>query len=412
MNNILSAFGFYGGKARMAPLICDMLDYKGTDIYIEPFGGACRVLLNKTRHQREIYNELGIGLYYFFDAMSKPESAKKVISRLYHMEPDRDTFNQMQRYKLGYETDLMEHMDKQFRKLVWKCKKKYQDGELKKLYSHIGKREYEGVIKTSREILGKNILEEQEEIIQFKEYEGLYDSYWNMVGDAYWEAFADADKEEKEMNDMYEKELRSSKRELYQLCHEKGLEAIDAYTADTLVSNSAEQNMDNIEMAIATFITYFFSRDGMGLDYSREKNETLDAYYSRIFMLEEVAERLRGVIVQQGNAMNLIESYCGYKDVMMYLDPSYLSPEKSGDGGGNDLGKGVYNCSFSYDEHLKLAEMIKGAKAKIILSNYDVEPYKGILVGSKGWKKFYFDTTTGVGSKKGNKRTEVLWMNY
>ncbi len=47
MDKTLSAFNYYGGKARMAPLICDLLDYDTTDIYIEPFGGGARTLLNK-----------------------------------------------------------------------------------------------------------------------------------------------------------------------------------------------------------------------------------------------------------------------------------------------------------------------------------------------------------------------------
>lgn len=66
MNRVLSPFSFYGGKAKMSSLIVDMLDYNNTDIYIEPFGGACRVLLNKPRHREEIYNDFGAGLYSFF----------------------------------------------------------------------------------------------------------------------------------------------------------------------------------------------------------------------------------------------------------------------------------------------------------------------------------------------------------
>ena len=48
---LLSPFGFYGGKSKMAVTICSMIDYNNTDIYIEPFGGACRVLLNKKPHK-------------------------------------------------------------------------------------------------------------------------------------------------------------------------------------------------------------------------------------------------------------------------------------------------------------------------------------------------------------------------
>ena len=57
--NPLSIVPYYGGKAKMASFIADMLEYKDTSLYIEPFGGGCRTLLNKPRHEKEIYNDKG-----------------------------------------------------------------------------------------------------------------------------------------------------------------------------------------------------------------------------------------------------------------------------------------------------------------------------------------------------------------
>ena len=43
----LSIAPYFGGKARMAHFIADRLDYANSDIFVTPFGGMCRVLLNK-----------------------------------------------------------------------------------------------------------------------------------------------------------------------------------------------------------------------------------------------------------------------------------------------------------------------------------------------------------------------------
>ena len=57
-NRALTLFGYYGGKARLAKYIAELLDYDNTDVYIEPFGGAGSVLLNKPPHKVEIYSDL------------------------------------------------------------------------------------------------------------------------------------------------------------------------------------------------------------------------------------------------------------------------------------------------------------------------------------------------------------------
>lgn len=80
---VLSAFPYYGGKAALAPVICDMLDYSHANIFIEPFGGGARVLLNKPRHPVEIYNDASAGLCAFMRCMSDPQTAREVIRRLY-----------------------------------------------------------------------------------------------------------------------------------------------------------------------------------------------------------------------------------------------------------------------------------------------------------------------------------------
>lgn len=407
---VLSPFSFYGGKDRMAPLICDLIDYKDTDLYIEPFGGACRVLLNKPRHKAEIYNDFGYGLCNFFETLGNTELSKEVIDTLYSIVPSEELFYQMLQYKLEHEQELTENMQKQFRKFIWNCNKKYQFIDLKKLHSAVGKREYKIIVDTMKEIAANGVITDTNDIRLFKGYSKLYNQYWHIVkieyNKAYKEAKVSFESEWKARNI----DIKQSKKEkyLHSFCHKNALEKIEHYTNDILSANGTDSDKDTIKMAVATFITYYLSRDGMGLDYSSAKNKSLNRYYDYLNNLKDIAQRFEGVQVTQADAIMIVCQYCDNENVMMYLDPSYLKPEDTN----KDLGKGIYNRSSDYEEHEALAYAIQDAKAKIILSNYEVAPYTEYLDEAHGWKKLYFETNTSVGGKKDNRRTEVLWYNY
>lgn len=89
----LSMFSFFGGKQALAPFICDLLDYSTTTVYFEPFGGACRTLLNKPRHATEVYNDSSAGLCSFVRLMSNPDTAMELIDRLYDTEYSQEQFD-------------------------------------------------------------------------------------------------------------------------------------------------------------------------------------------------------------------------------------------------------------------------------------------------------------------------------
>lgn len=406
-NNTLSPFPFYGGKYRMAPLIIDMLDYS-TDLYIEPFGGACRVLLNKPRHAGEIYNDTGYGLCSFFEALSNPDTSGKVVEELYKIEPDEQVFYEMLQYKLEQEQELTEALHRQFQQFIRNCIKRYESKELRKLHGLIGKKEYESIIQIINEIDSKGVIQGGNDITAFHSFSRLYKQYWEIVKDEYGEAYKEA-KEDFEIawEERGSKDAEIKKEKLSHIyCHREALEEIEHFTNDVLVVNSA--NKDIVKMAVATFITYYFSRDGMGITYSTAKNKSLESYYNYLANLEDVAKRFEGVVVTQADALTLVCQYCENENVMMYLDPSYLEPEKSK----KDLGKNVYSTSYSQEQHSELACAIQDAKAKIIISNYNVNPYKEMLTEEHGWKHISYETTTGVGSKKNNFREEILWYNY
>lgn len=394
----------------MAPLICDLIDYKHTNLYIEPFGGACRVLLNKPRHEQEIYNDFGYGLTTFFETLGNQQLSQEVIDALVRLTPSEELFYQMRNYKQEHEQELTDNLQQQCKSFVWNCWKKYQSPELKKLHRAVCNKEYKRILDIADQKINSGVIKDIHDMKTFNKFLSLYRQYWDIVETDYREEYDNAMLDFETVWKSRNANSKTCNKQKYQreFCHRQALNRIADYTSDTIVSNGAEQDNDPVQMAVATFITYYLSRDGMGLEYSSVKNQSIDRYYSHLQYLKDIAQRFEGVVVTQVDALYLVANYCKYENVMMYLDPSYLKPDDLK----KDLGKGIYARSFEREEHERLANIIKDAKAKIILSNYEVEPYLSILSENKGWKKYYYDTHTSVGSKKDNKRTEVLWYNY
>jgi DNA adenine methylase len=73
------AFGWYGGKSVLAPVIIRLLPIHQT--YVEVFGGSAAVLLAKPPSPVEIYNDINAGVVNFFRVLRDPDK----YDRFYRM---------------------------------------------------------------------------------------------------------------------------------------------------------------------------------------------------------------------------------------------------------------------------------------------------------------------------------------
>ncbi len=436
----LSIAPYYGGKGRMAHFIADRLNYDDSDVFVTPFGGMCRVLLNKPRHKVECYNDYSSGLTALMRILSDPDKAVEFIHRL----EDETVYSEKEFIKQkaifdNAENDLEVQAKERLRQLLI---------DKKIVEPHSANALLNEMLWQSFEMAEKAVNPERE-------------TPPRKITPAVKDGLARL----QEVLLIEEKEAKGkpvNERRIFQLhirnCLADWIEAYQVKENTGFLERSSDlgKYVSDMDLAIATYVVFQQSRDGMGQAWSAEKFKTNDQYRRQIVRLFDCAERLEGVEVFQIDAVDffrnmmfvdvntslsevppqfqILNEWINNPRVMMYCDPSYISVEsekkllegidvdntpcladaikkKFGDRMPKNLGK-VYAMSFGYDDQEKFLQCIQQAKCRILVSNYDLQLYNKYLNEETGWHREEFETTTGVGSKKDNKRVEVIWYNY
>lgn len=108
-----------------------------------------------------------------------------------------------------------------------------------------------------------------------------------------------------------------------------------------------------------------------------------------------VIERLRGVVIENREAIGLIEQ-CDSPDTLFYVDPPYAAETR-------DAGKD-YAHEMTTENHQRLAEVLNKVAGSVVVSGYDCPLYTTLF---KGWGRI---EKTGPFCDMARERTEVLWM--
>lgn len=115
--------------------------------------------------------------------------------------------------------------------------------------------------------------------------------------------------------------------------------------------------------------------------------------------LYEIAERLRGVIIEQMDALALIRKY-DHDRALFYVDPPYV-----GDTRHRRLLK-AYRYEMTDDDHRELAAVLHDCKGMVILSGYDGELYQELF---GDWQRY--DREFRTNGNTTTNATESLWLN-
>lgn len=350
----LTLFSYFGGKARFCKEIAELLDYGNTNIYIEPFGGAASVLLNKPTHGTEIYSDVSRGLVALMTYLSDSDKASELIDCLYDTVYSIDCFNECLEYRNS--------VDDNYLRVRQNAERRRQKELFKKILNRI---------KESRQLKQLKQLSGEEQFQFIKK----------LIGD-------------KQNPLLSEEEIAI-------------INLLDIDSFDINENIGAIDEPDPLKLAVATYVVYSMSRDGMGTAFSASKFHSSEAYYKQIDRLYRVAERLNGVqVIGAVSALTYLleNSYLNNSSAMFYIDAPYLSADD------DEKNLGIcYKGQMEVSDHRLLLETISKSEAKFLISNYDTPVYNEYL---GDWTKVTIDTVTGVGSKKNNKRTECLWYNY
>lgn len=127
----------------------------------------------------------------------------------------------------------------------------------------------------------------------------------------------------------------------------------------------------------------------------RERAYALKKWYYLPEVINDAAERLRTVQIENRPAVEIIERF-NYDNVFMYLDPPYVLETRS---------QHQYKHEMEDTDHELLLKTILKSNAKIMISGYESDMYNRYL---SGWQKRTFASCAEGGSP----RKEVIWMNY
>lgn len=167
----------------------------------------------------------------------------------------------------------------------------------------------------------------------------------------------------------------------------------------------------SIERAVQFFILARQSRQGLMRDFatlSRNRtrsriSEQASAWLSVVEGLPDVHRRLRGVIILNQKACDVIKKQDGPK-TLFYCDPPYLHETRST--------TGEYRFEMNVEQHRELLEVLANIEGKFMLSGYPSQLYDQ-WQQQCGWKRhdYEIDNKAAAGKVKETK-TECLWCNF
>lgn len=160
---------------------------------------------------------------------------------------------------------------------------------------------------------------------------------------------------------------------------------------------------ESVEVAAKWFYTHWNSFGGKGQVYgtsSVRTNRSPGVHTTE--QLGMFADRLQYTDLECGDFAEVIERYDS-PETLMYVDPPYYATD----------GDGYRGSSFTDADHLRLAEMLRAVRGKVVLSGF-ADPRVGALY--PGWRtathaRFMDITNSKNTDGRRSVVTECLWMN-
>lgn len=111
--------------------------------------------------------------------------------------------------------------------------------------------------------------------------------------------------------------------------------------------------------------------------------------------IDAIIERLRGVVIENRDALDLMPQHDG-EETVYYVDPPYVAETR--DKGGD------YRYEMTDSDHERLAEVLHGLTGAVVLSGYGCDLYDRLY---SGWQRI----ERAAHADGARKRVEVLWLS-
>lgn len=168
---------------------------------------------------------------------------------------------------------------------------------------------------------------------------------------------------------------------------------------------------DYVEFALRFFVACRQSLSGRMSGFAsitrnrtrRGMNEQVSAWLNCIEGLPEVHERMKRVLILNGEALDVIRKEDG-PHTLFYLDPPYLHETRAT--------TGEYEHEMSYKQHEELLKALSKIEGRFLLSGYPSNLYD-CYRNLNGWKQYEKAINNhAAGGKTKRKMVECVWTNY
>ncbi|WP_323025672.1 DNA adenine methylase [Castellaniella sp.] len=142
-------------------------------------------------------------------------------------------------------------------------------------------------------------------------------------------------------------------------------------------------------------------RTGFRVDAARAYSTPPDLWARFPQALAAVGERFTGVLIENRDALDILDIYDG-PQTLFYVDPPYVLSTRQMDGAGR-----YYRHEMDDAAHERLLDRLATRSGMVVLSGYESELYCDRLAD---WKSFRTQSRIAAG-RGGGTRTELVWIN-
>ncbi|MFN8468247.1 MAG: DNA adenine methylase [Caldilineaceae bacterium] len=132
--------------------------------------------------------------------------------------------------------------------------------------------------------------------------------------------------------------------------------------------------------------------------FTRSYNTAADNWASKPASLDQVIERLRGVVIEHSTALDVIRRY-DTPDTLFYCDPPYVWGTRNRRNAGH-----TYRHEMSDADHVRLAEVLASIAGMAVVSGYPCALYEELYAG---WQR----VERCAHADGARDRVEVLWIS-